>query len=182
MEKREPGTESLTLRDKESVVRQDAHIIAIEQDEEFVAPEINYSAISVETKSFKKHVERLVSFLNKRYYIDDFGESDEARHKWLDNSDAKYPWFSQVVDINNCFPLKHFVTLQWAVENLKNYYTGSGAEENARLLSDVDASIQIILDIPVRAYGGVDPEEKKRMIREVKDKIKKVIDFYSTQN
>ena len=92
--------------------------------------------------------------------------------------DKIYKWFSRIVNIDNCFPLKHIVIVKSMLDILQMKYNGHNQEEHRHLVGQIQAAVKQILDIPVRAYGGIAPEEKMRMIREVKIGIKKLLEFY----
>ena len=182
MKSLENKIEILSLEDKEKIISNDPHILEIKNDERYPAPSISYDQLSLEARSFQENIKKLVTFINKRYYTDDFGEADEAREEWMHGKDKEYPWFSEVVSRNNCYPLKNIIVASWALGALEDGYSGAFAEEHKHIIDQIRVLIRMIFDIPVRTYGGVPSETKIQMIRGIKSDIKRLLEFYAKES
>ena len=75
MESQEENEEQLSLEDMERIILENPHVLRIEKDEDYLPPEIDYKSLSLGYEQrLRKVIGKLITFINKRYYIDDFGK------------------------------------------------------------------------------------------------------------
>jgi len=106
----------------ERILLDDPHIVRIEQSENWEIPTIDRNLWSEQYRGDRAFdINTLISYLNLRYIVDDFGENHLSRRLWESQLAAKHERM-QAYFTNNALGFGKIVTVRSFTQGLKEGY------------------------------------------------------------